>query len=154
MAEIGLVASIIGLAGAGAKLALILFQIADSIGSAGREARAVATEVSLFSQSLNAVSKCLEKKHEERNCLNEIAVVVTKACESLLDDLRAVLKQLAPSARFTFLTYCHRVRWILQKPKVNAMRSSVESFKSTLILLVTTMDSVEATHHNAPSAIL
>jgi hypothetical protein len=149
-----LCSSMIGLAGAGAKLALVLFQIADSIGSAGREARAVATEVSLFSQSLNAVSKCLEKKSDEQKCLKQIALVVTEACKSLLDDLRAVLKHLVFSPRLTLATYCHRVQWILQRPKVNAIRSSVESFKSTLVLLVATMDSVEATRHEAPDTIL
>lgn len=146
--------SMVGLAGAGAKLALVLFQIADSIGSAGKEARAVATEVSLFSQSLTAVSRCLEKKSDEQTALRRIALVVTEACESLLDDLRAVLKYLVTSPGSNFAAYCGRVQWILRRPKVNAMRRSVESFKSTLVLLIATMDSVEATHHQAPDTIL
>jgi hypothetical protein len=96
----------VGLAGAGAKLALVLFQIADSIGSARKEARAIAIEVSLFSQSLTAVSKCVEKKSNEQKCLKKIARVVTQACESLLEDLKAILKNLVTSPRSNFATYC------------------------------------------------
>ena len=51
MAEIGLIASIIGVAGAGAQLSIALFQVAQSIGAAGQETRVIAAEISLFSQA-------------------------------------------------------------------------------------------------------
>jgi hypothetical protein len=41
MAEIGAIASIIGVVGAGSKLSLILFEFGSSIGSAGSEVRAI-----------------------------------------------------------------------------------------------------------------
>jgi len=155
MAEaIGLVASIVALAGAGAKIALTLYDVADSIGSAGKEARLIATEVSLFSQSLNAVSKSLGRSSGENGCLKEIARVVTKACESLLEELRSLLTELLSLPRSKSASYCKRIKWIFKKPKVCAIRASIESFKATLILLVATMDSAEASYKNAPEFIM
>jgi hypothetical protein len=152
MAEIGLVASIIALAGTGAKLAMGLYTLADSIGSAGKEARQFASEISLFSQSLNAVSKSLDRKTDKNDRLVEIAQVVMKACESLLKDIRTQLQDL-PRGQHTVRAYCARIKWVLRKPKLRGIRVSIESFKSTLILLVATMDSAEASYCDAPEYI-
>jgi hypothetical protein len=47
-AEIGAIASIIGVAGAGAKLSIMLFEFASSVGSAGTEVKRIGIEISLF----------------------------------------------------------------------------------------------------------
>ena len=155
MAEVvGLVASIIGIAGAGAKLALALYQFADAIGSAGHEARTIATEVSLFSQSLSAVSKSLDRKSSKDESLKDVAEAVTKACHSLIEDLRLFLKELLPTRKSTFDTYSKRVKWVLRKPKVRSLRSSIESVKSTLTLLVASVDTAEASRTHAPETIM
>jgi predicted NACHT family NTPase len=97
MAEFGLITSITTVAGASAKLSLTLFQLADSIGSAGHEARLVGTEISLFSQSLNAVSKSLGRQSAESARLQEIAVVLYDACRGLLKDLKTLLEDVPVS---------------------------------------------------------
>jgi hypothetical protein len=152
MAEVALIGSIIGLAGTCAKYALYLYTIADDIGSAGKEARTFATEISLFSQSLSAVSKSLERKSGKNDRLVEIAIVVTKACESLLEDLQALIGDLT-LAPPNFTSLYKRIKWVFQKPKICALRVSIESFKSTLILLVATIDSAEASYRTAPELI-
>ena len=56
MAELaGFVASIIGIVGAGTKVALVLSQLASAMGSAGKETRAIASEI----RGLCAVLKTL-----------------------------------------------------------------------------------------------
>ena len=56
MAEVGLVASIVGIAGACAKLALGFYDIASSLGSAAKEAKSVASEISVISNVLTTLS--------------------------------------------------------------------------------------------------
>jgi hypothetical protein len=48
MAEIGAIATIVGIAGAGAKLSIVLFEFASQVGSAGLEIRQIGTEISPF----------------------------------------------------------------------------------------------------------
>ena len=81
MAEIGLVGSVIALAGAGAKLCMTLYTIADGVGSAGREARIIASGVAFFSQSLTAVSKILERETSEAARLHDIAQHLIPECQ-------------------------------------------------------------------------
>lgn len=173
MAELGLVASIIALAGTGAKISLTLFAVADSIGSAARDARTIAREISGFSNALAAMSRCLERKTARSEQLREIALVLAEDCKTLLTDMTSLLGELASvqqagvegNARGTRVNSMGssalgrvrslpaRVAWVFQKPKVVFMRSAVESFKSTLVLLVSSMDYAEAAEKHAPPAV-
>jgi hypothetical protein len=155
MAEaVALVASIVGLAGTGAKLALQLYTIADGIGSAGAEARSIAKEITLFSQSLTAVSKSLERDGNADMRLHEIAKAVVEAAEGLVTDLQCLVEDLRPKSTTTMASYVKRIKWVLKKSKVQMMRSSVESFKTTLILLVATIDSVQARQTHQSSSVM
>lgn len=158
MAEIGLVSAIIALAGAGAKLGIQLYAIADSVGSAGREARMIAAEVSVFSQSLTALSKTLERRTSEGERLQEIAQSLLNGCQAVLLQLSELTAELAPVSYSKFqhgavMSLVARVKWLLQKPKVEFIRRSIDSFRSTLILLVTSMDLTEALDRKAPEEI-
>ncbi len=160
MAEVaGLVAAVIGLAGAGAKLALGLYNISDTIGSAGREVRTVATEISLFSQSLTALSKNLQRKIAETTKIYEIVLSLQQSCQSLLDELHTILEDLLPYSLMRSasckqpLRTRMKIKWVFQKPRVLFLRGSLESFKITLVLLVASIDYAEATSRNAPETI-
>ncbi|KAK5119969.1 hypothetical protein LTR85_007045 [Meristemomyces frigidus] len=158
MAELGLVASIIGLAGSGAKLALSLYSIADSIGSAGREARIIAAEVSLFSQSLTALSKSLKRRTSQTSKLCETAQVLMVSCHSILEELSELVGELAPAScrvrrRNKMSELIARMKWLFRRPKMAFLRSSIESFKCTLTLLVSSMDLTEADEYSAPEEI-
>jgi hypothetical protein len=154
MSESGLVATLIRLGGTGAKFALTLFTIADSLGSGGKDAKAFATDISHFSQSLAALSRSLERKSDEQDYLKELAVVVVKASESLLDDLQAFFEHLLPAEKATFESYNKGVKGIFQSPRAKAIRSSSVAFKSSLLLLAAASDSAEAKHRQAPGSIV
>lgn len=159
MAEVGLVGCIISLAGVGAKLGIQLYAIADGVGSAGREARLIAAEVSVFSHSLTALSKSLRRPTSESSRLQEIAESLLVSCNAVLDQLSEIVCELAPlrpgsgSSRRTVANLLARLKWMLQKPKVVFIRDSIDSFKSTLILLVMSMDFTEALDRHAPEEI-
>ena len=56
MAELGLVATLITVAGAGGKVALGFYEISDRLGLAGKEARRLASEVKTLTSVLSLLS--------------------------------------------------------------------------------------------------
>lgn len=156
MAEvIGCAASIIGIAGFGSKLALNLYQLADALGSAGSEARNVASEISVFTQSLFEVSKIIERKNKATSQnMRGIVQTVIMASESLIKDIQVLIEDLGLAQTTKRTTWSTRIKWIMRKPRVLSLRASIESFKSTLILLIATSDTAEAYSRDAPESIM
>ena len=69
MAEIGLIASIIGVAGAAAKLAIGFYDIADQIGSAAEDAKMIAADLGALSAVLQTVRKYLLACRSNHGCI-------------------------------------------------------------------------------------
>ena len=157
MAELGLVASIIAVAGAGAKLATIFFHIADRLGSADQEVRVIATEVSVFSQVLGSVSKSLEGDTSVAAQGRSIAKTILVLCENLLSDLTELLNPLrlliTCKERRRLEIISSRIRWIFVKSRVALHRRSLESLETSLTLLIVSIDYAEVSQGNAPAVI-
>lgn len=95
MAEaIGLAASILGILGAAAKVSMTLFSVADALGSAGWEARAIATELSLFSESLRSLRRSIRKYAPKSRIARRAATEMVEASKGLIDDMQEILKTL------------------------------------------------------------
>lgn len=146
MAEIGAVASIIGLAGVGIKVSFALFDLADRIGSAGEEVRLVATDISLFCSVLKEVASVIQEGdtsqltpaalfliNEVVSHCGEVVTEIDKTVSSLTKD-----QNLNPSD-LPSLEWTRRVKWIFKRSKVQVQRQTLESCKSTLHLLLTTL---------------
>ncbi|KAF2111373.1 hypothetical protein BDV96DRAFT_181880 [Lophiotrema nucula] len=158
MAEvIGLTASLITLAGTGAKLAGTLFKVANIIRSAECEARVLAADIQIFSASLTQLSKVLELSHPATNQLRDITVVLINACQALNEELNIRIGDPLPytSKRrfFTMEMLSLRFRWLIHGEKVAFLKSLIDSFKFTTLLLVSTMDLATALHRHAPESI-
>lgn len=158
MAEIiGLAASLITLVGASAELARTLLKVANAIGSAEYEARLIAADILVFSCSLTQLSKLVELAHPETRKLREITAVLIKACDILISDLARLIGGPIPfhtTPHALLMPYLRlRFRWMMNGPKVLFLKSLVDSFKTTIILLVSTMDLATAIHGNAPNSI-
>jgi hypothetical protein len=157
MAEvIGLAASILTLAGASAQLARTLLKVANIIESAEYEARLIAADISVFSSSLAQLRKVLDLACPETDKLREITVVLISACTTLIEDLSLLIGDSIPlnSARRAFLMPLLRLRfrWLMNGSKILFVKSMVDSFKTTIILLVSTMDLATEIHRNAPDS--
>ncbi|KAL9615634.1 MAG: hypothetical protein Q9160_009361 [Pyrenula sp. 1 TL-2023] len=143
MAEIGLVASIIGVAGAGAKVSLTLFQIANALGSAADEVRFIAADTNALSLVLTNLSNVLRVRRAiAASEGEEIAGATLLLCRSILestDELVSCLSPLLERSCFTATQAALRLRWLFEKSKFMAHRQSLESLKSTLNLLVSTI---------------
>jgi hypothetical protein len=158
MAEIiGLAASLITLAGASAQLARTLLEVANVIKSAAYEARLIAADVSVFSSSLTQLSMVVEISHPKTEKLREITVVLIAACRTLIEDLRMLIGdpiQHDPARRaFSIPLIRFRFRWMKVGPKVMFVKSLVDSFKATIIVLVSTMNLAVAVQQGAPESI-
>lgn len=156
MAEIGLVASIVNIAGAGAQLSLTLYRIAETVGSAGFEAQIIAAETSLLSQSLTQLSKTLNGRTND-NELHGIVRGVMKQCRSVLRELRRLTKEIVPAKSQSHQPsnpgFMARLRWLLRRPKVLFLRTCICSFSTNLNLLVTSLDYKDAVERNLPEEL-
>jgi hypothetical protein len=142
MAEIGLIASIIGVAGAGAKISITLFQIASAIGSAGNEVRFVAADTNALSLVLTNLSRTLRDNRAAAQEGEQIAGAVLLMCRTVIDDSNELISHLQPLVQRTTKApkdTLLRISWLFQKSKFAIHRQSLEGLKSTLCLLVTTM---------------
>ena len=158
MAEIiGLAASLITLAGASAQLARTLLEVANVIKSAEYEARLIAADISVFSSSLTQLSMVVDLPHSKTEKLREITAVLIAACRTLIEDLRMLIGepiQNDPRRRaFTISLIRFRFRWMKVGPKVMFVKSLVDSFKTTIIVLVSTMNLAVVLQRDTPESI-
>ena len=159
MAEIGLVASIVNIAGAGAQLSLTLYHIAETVGSAALEAQIIATEASLLSQSLTQLSKTLNAGSTVDGELRSVVRGVMRQCRTVLRELRRLTKELAPDK--SQLPQCDktpgflkRLKWLLRRPRVLFLRSCISSFSANLNLLITSIDYKVAVDRRLPEQLM
>ncbi|KAI4661485.1 uncharacterized protein J4E88_010979 [Alternaria novae-zelandiae] len=158
MAEvIGLAASLITLAGTSAQLARTLLQVANVIKSAEYEARLIAADISVFSNSLTQLSTVVDLPHPKTEKLREITVFLIAACSTLIEDMKMLIGepiQKDPRRRaFTMPLIRFRFRWMKIGPKVMFVKSLVDSFKTTILVLVSTMNLAVALQRDAPESI-
>lgn len=149
MAE--LVASLIGIIGAGTKVAMVLSQLAIEIGSAGKEPLIMAREIRSFCAIVRALSQTMESIHAEMTWNNY------SECSESISDMMIVSKEmfieilgLIDSIRKSSFTgstllgnskfnLASRIKWVMNKPKFVFLRSALEAYKSNLSLLISSI---------------
>lgn len=144
MAEIGVVASIVGLAGAGIQVSFALFDLADRIGSAGEEVKLVATELSLFNSVLQEVASVIQDGDASQLTPAALSLVdgVTSRCREVVTEIDKIVSSLTKDQNpfdLPKLEWISRVKWTFKRSKVQVQRQTLESCKSTLQLLLTTL---------------
>jgi len=146
MAE--LAASIIGIATAGTKVALVLSQLASEMGSAGKEARSIASEI----RSMSAVLRTL---HDTFGTVKSSAYFAH--CVEVTDDLTSVSLEMYSEIITITKSLEHRADssegrmglktrfyWVaFQKPKIVGLRAALEAYKSNLLLVLGTLNIAE-----------
>lgn len=153
MAEIGLIFSV---AGGAAKLSLALYRIADAIGTAGAEVRTFASNANALAQVLNTLSNAFMAREPVLPQAKTIADGLIALCQTILDDSNNLLKKLRPLVELTGSAqkrFILRVIWIFEKSKFATHVQSLESLKSTLALLVGTVNYSEGVASNKPRDI-
>lgn len=155
MAEIvGFTASLVTLAGLGAKLADTLRNTVSTLRSAEYEAGIITADISIFACSLTQLSKIISD-HDvpEAERLHEIVGVLIPACSALIGELQKLIgdpMDLRMRNSLWLRALGVRFKWLLQGSKVAFVKNLMESFKMTLILLVSAMDLAVVIQKDAP----
>lgn len=141
MAEIGLIASIVSVAGAGLQIAMSLRQLASEIREAAHEVHDVATSVSLFSMTLKQVGNCVKDNaspHSE-SALVTLEEIITN-CRSTFNKIESMISQVRKDSHRRgdqeAMSLGRRVRWVFKKSKVKYLTSQLESSKLTLSIML------------------
>jgi len=150
MAEISLIASIIGVAGAGAKLSIAIFDIASTIGAAGKELQDLSTEISLLCSVFKQLETVLSHAHfHYSNAAVDTARKILERCKTVFNELDDVVKDLLPRKNVGLggipsVDFASRVKWLgFKNSKVKLIKSTLESYKLTLGIMLSTMQLAE-----------
>lgn len=133
MAElVGVVAGIVGLAGAAAKVSLALFECGRNLASARIELENLAGNVSDLSTVLEHLVDVL-KKYESQVAAQTIETVsrLVTRCEKVLEELKVAAELVKSRAA--------RFKWLFRKPKTQEHNMNLEGFKSNLSLVIQTL---------------
>jgi hypothetical protein len=144
MAEIGILASVIGIVGAGTKLTLTIFDFAASIGASGRELQNIATEISGLCAVLKQLQSVLEHAHFRPSATAiESAQQLIEQCGKVfaeIDEIVGELRRAKGDELFPSVDFVGKVKWTFsKKSKVLMLRSTLEACKSTLSVMLVTM---------------
>lgn len=133
MAElIGLVASVVQVAGAGLQLSKTLYEYVDGVATADRRIKDIATEIKMTSVVIEELGDVFKHK-ETASLVSQKAVMAAndavKECSALFTQIDATLKK---SKKNTF----GRLALPFRDTKLELLRSHVDKLKSTLQLLM------------------
>lgn len=141
-------ASIIGIVSAGTKVALVLSQVASDIGSAGREARTIATEIRCLCSILKTLHDAIEKVQLSPYYAHCVEVIrdMTDASLEMYSDILTItgsLQAMAKTQEGKFKLRA-RIQWAaFDKPKLTMLRAALEAYKSNLALMLGTLGIAE-----------
>lgn len=133
MAEIGLVASIFGLAAFGTSVATTLYEAADIMINANQQLLALAKHVSQFTAVLKHMGQVLET--EKANCSKEILRDIRKikhSCKRTFREISSTVK----SKRFRHFV---PVRWLFKRTKAIELEARLDSQQSMLQCMIHTL---------------
>jgi hypothetical protein len=146
MEAIGAIASIVGVAGAGAKLSIVLFEFASTVGSAGQEVKQIGIEISLFCSVLKQLQSTLSKAKACRYSLSAIETTaeILDRCQEIFDEIKAIVTSLSTrnverSVEST-RKFINSVKWTFKRSKVQLLRTTLESCKVTLHIMLSTLE--------------
>jgi len=161
MAEVvGLISGLMTIANAGLRLYRTLDHLAESIKSAEEDITLVASDLQATTSVVGAVRECLESLTESRSTLirRSLAIIpgLTDQCDYVFQKIHDLVSYLEPyqgseliesvrelvrfdhnQRRFKLLD---KWKWQKQKPKVDILRSYLESLKSNLSLLLSLLN--------------
>ncbi|KAI4633926.1 uncharacterized protein J4E87_001093 [Alternaria ethzedia] len=142
MAEvIGLAASIIQIAGAGAKLSVALYNFTNSAARADQDVKDIADDVELTSNALESVGRVFESE-EAGSIVSKKAIQdannIIKKCQSVFDEVSEIVEKRRKTAKDgkKSLSVMGKLTWPMKEQRVELNRRRLESLKNSLVLLL------------------
>lgn len=135
----GLIASIIGIAGAGFRLSVLLNVVGSEVASAGQEIHSISKAVTLFSLMLKQVGQTLQApdsihSHEAE----QAAVQITNECRQVFDEIEYLLDKVRTRRNdgTVMPTTLQKFKWCFKKHKVTYLLAQLESLKLSLSVML------------------
>ncbi|KAI4677433.1 uncharacterized protein J4E84_009118 [Alternaria hordeiaustralica] len=142
MAEvIGLAASIIQIAGAGAKLSVALYNFTNSAARADQDVKDIADDVELTSNALESVGRVFESE-EAGSIVSKKAIQdagnIIKKCQSVFDEVSEMVEKRRKVGKNgkKSLSVMGKLAWPMKEQRVELNRRRLESLKNSLVLLL------------------
>ena len=152
MAGLETIASIVGIAGVGIKLAKTLYQVGYKTASANHNINRIATNVSLFASMLKHVGSVLDDAHSLHTPeAVEMVKQIVKECESNFQDITDIIvlardkseghkdPPLANGSKRR-ISMIARAKWYFEGPRAEYLLAQLEYLKSTLSVLLQTLN--------------
>ncbi len=148
MAELGIAASIVGIATAGARLSTSLYTFAETASSADKSVKAIALEISLTSAVLEQLGDTLKQDAFAKICSPkavQTTETIVKECSEVYTEIDAALQKSISSARKhpnpskgqkMVVSLSERLKWPFLQPKMQLLSGNLERLKSTLLLML------------------
>ena len=136
---LGIVASIICVAGAGLRLSFLLNTVGCEIASAGIEIHSISKGVSLFSLLLKQVGQALQDSDSVHSSeALETAQEISRECQMVFDEIQEMLDRLLTRRTDGSLkpSVQQRFRWCFKKGRVQYLLAQLESLKLNLLLML------------------
>ncbi len=135
-----IIASIIGVAGAGFRLSLLLNAVATEVANADCDIHNIAKNISLFSLMLKQVGKTME---ENRTVASQSAV---ETATEIRDQSELVFREIERMVNLSqgrdekgnirSITITENVKWCFKKQKVQYLLGQLESLKLSLSIML------------------
>ncbi|KAI4947316.1 hypothetical protein J4E91_006668 [Alternaria rosae] len=142
MAEVvGLAASIIQIAGAGARLSVALYNFTNSAARADQDAKDIADDVELTSNALESVGRVFESE-EAGSIVSKKAIQdannIIRKCQSVFDEFSEMVEKRRRIGKDgkKGLSVMGKLAWPMKEQRVELNRRRLESLKNSLVLLL------------------
>ena len=135
MAEVGIAASILGIASFGVRLTLTLYDFGATASAARAQTDRVARNVTHYSNLLELLGERLE---DDKHVHSEAALDFIEELSEDSWDLFKSIKKLLPSREHgqDQISLIEKAKWNFKKPRVDALMVEVERLKTSVNLLV------------------
>ncbi|OTA85770.1 hypothetical protein M434DRAFT_159164 [Hypoxylon sp. CO27-5] len=138
--------AIAGLLSLGIEVAKALYAVADGIGTAGEEVREVASEVSQYAQTMEAIRDVLERQEHVAHNIMAMIERLVRACQPIFQTYHRLQKGLAPllgrfrDSKKKLDQVGLRLMWYLRtKKKVYGCRSALQRQFALLTPILTAL---------------
>ncbi|KAH7095087.1 hypothetical protein FB567DRAFT_511732 [Paraphoma chrysanthemicola] len=143
MSGLEIVASIAGVAAAAIKVSVAMNDLAEELGSAGKDVRYIGNDMAGFSQVLRLVQSSLEESINTAGSRVIQSVFDTlpqliEQCSTVYDEANGLMVAINP--KDSSLSVFKKMKFVFYRGRITILRSLLDSSKSTLNLLLVTLN--------------
>ena len=135
-----IIASIIGVAGAGFRLSLILNAVGSEMSNAECDIHSIAKSISLFSLMLKQVGKTMEEgKLIASQSAIETVTAIKDQSQVIFDEIKNMVNLAQgrdDQGNIRSITIAQRAKWCFKKQKVQYLLGQLESLKLSLSIML------------------